>query len=103
MKPVVFTQYCLPDGRKQPITIDVDDRISDLASSLVARGVWFDIEILRTGDVSMSAERDDGGDVEVLAMFVVPNGPNIPNVVEWLVMWASRDIDIPIEDRDEVE
>jgi hypothetical protein len=82
-----FTQYLLPDGRRRSQWIDRPTDIEAMARELVARGCSFDIEILRTGDVSMTVQRESDDD-EVLAHEICVNGPTIPASVDTLVREA---------------
>lgn len=85
---IAFTQYLRPDGRRQPVSIDAAPEVEALAARLVEAGYVFEVEVLRTGQVSMDCSRP--GDDMPVAMEVVENGPNVPNAVARLVHEASR-------------
>lgn len=88
---VPFTQFLMPDGRTRKSWIRRTPEIGSVAHDLLSRGVRFEIEILQTRDVSMTAERDDAdGEVEVLAHRICENGPELPGVVDELVIAARR-------------
>lgn len=57
---IMFTEYVLPNGMKQPKEFNRSDRIEKMAEDLIEHGAYFDYEILRNGLVSMTAEMEDG-------------------------------------------
>ena len=80
---VPFTQYLRPDGRPIPVWIDRPDHIAERAREIIAAGFQFEIEILMTGDVSMTIHNvEDGEDV---AIEVCANGPDVVLAVDRLV------------------
>ena len=85
---IAFTQYLRPFGRRQSVSIDVPAEVEALASRLIAAGYVFEVEVLRTGHVSMDCSRP--GDDEPVAHEVVENGQNVPNAVARLVHDAAR-------------
>ena len=90
---MVFTQYLRPDGRPREQLFEASDEIEALARELHAAGVALECEVLMDGTVSLTAEReDDEGEVEQLAMELVPNGPGVPPAVEKLIRDAHRQI-----------
>ena len=85
MAGIPFTQYLLPDGRRRQIVYPVEDaELRAAADKLLRSGLHFDAEILRTGDVSLTAEDGDG----VVAIEIVPNGPEVPAAVMRLLASA---------------
>jgi hypothetical protein len=91
---ISFTQYLRPDGRRKEGGFDRPEEIEELAKGLQARGVYFDAEVLRTGQVSLTAEReDDDGEVDLLAIEVVANGPGIGQAVDRLIREAVRKLE----------
>lgn len=72
---VEFTEYVLPNGRKRSRAIRVDGEVTRCwAELLFERGVRFEMEVLRTGEASLTAEADDDeGETVVLACQLVPN------------------------------
>jgi hypothetical protein len=82
---IAFTQYLRPNGRAAPVSIDMSPETEALAAELGGAGYRFEIEVLRTGDVSMDCSR---GPDDVLAIEVVPNGPAVVEAVERLVVLA---------------
>jgi len=94
MNSIPFTQYLLPDGRTRPITIERPKEILDIAEGIIKEGVYFEAEMLRTGEVSLTAEYDDEeGEQETLAINICENGPGIGDIVDILVKEARRVLD----------
>lgn len=79
-----FTQYKLPFGRQEEITIDRPEEIETMARDITMRGYKFEIEVLTTGIVSMTVTDpdDDGGDV---AMELCQNNEQVLVKVDKLV------------------
>lgn len=90
MAGVEFVQYLLPDGRRTRVTIPMPPGTCRKAEELKAAGVRLEAEVLTTADVSFTAERDVAGEVEVLAIEVVPNGPQIHGAVMRLLEAAHK-------------
>lgn len=86
---IPFTQYKRPDGRAMPVTINRPAEIAGMARAFIERGGWFECEVLTTGEVSLTACREDGFDTEDIAIRVVPNGPAVPDAVDALVREAA--------------
>lgn len=98
---IKFTQYCLPDGRKKQIHLTCDDsECVRKAEALTDAGYELEIEILHTGEVSMTVERDCPvtGDREQLDHQVCSNGPAVPVHVKKLIDLAHAGL--PAGDRD---
>ena len=87
---IEFTQYMLPNGRTKLITIDIDEETGKIARVLQENGVRFEIEILTTGVISMTAEMNDN-DENLLAIELCPNGPGIEDVVTKLIATANKE------------
>jgi len=79
---IPFTQYLRPNGRARTIEIDRAPEIIKKARFLVSRFCSFEAEVLVTGECSFTCETTDG---EVLAIEVVPNGPEVLAAVDRLV------------------
>lgn len=84
--PIPFTQYLRPDGRMKEVTIDRPPDVERVALSMIELGCVFEIEMLASGEISMTCELDD----EVLAIEVVPNGPDVPAAVDRMVLSVAR-------------
>lgn len=81
MAAIEFTQYIMPYGRPQPVSIDRPDEIAAKAKAITDEGYRFECEVLSTGEVSLTVCDDDGDlDIEV-----VPNGPSVPEAVDRLI------------------
>ena len=87
---IAFTQYLMPDGRTKPVMIDRPEDIGLKAQKLAEAGCRFEIEMLRTGEISMSVEREPVNDDDdgVLAMEVCANGPDVPVRVDKMITAA---------------
>lgn len=90
MAGVEFIQYLRPGGRRTRVTIPMSPELCRKAEELKAAGVALEAEVLLTADVSFTAEREVAGEVEVLAIEVVPNGPQIHGAVSRLLEAAHK-------------
>lgn len=95
MANVPFIQYMLPDGRKKPVMIDRPDNIAAVADNIRSHGFRFEIEVLRTGLVSMTVSDDDGDYHQKICR----NGPAIPDAVDTLI--STFDLAAAIKQREE--
>lgn len=86
---IPFTQYLRPGGRKRAIEIDRSPEIEELAAEFMRRGGYFECEELSTGDVSLTACHPDCEEGDC-AIEIVPNGPEIEDAVDRLVLKAHR-------------
>ena len=73
MIEIPITPYCLLDGRQKIITRNVDDKYSDALGHINALECNVAMEILTTGEVSVTLEHEVGD----LFIEVVPNGPEV--------------------------
>jgi hypothetical protein len=84
-----FTQYLMPDGRKKEVSTERSPDIEAKAKTIREWGGEFEVEMLTTGDVSMTVEYDDDeGERQSLAHEIVVNGPLVPIAVDRLVETA---------------
>jgi hypothetical protein len=84
-----FTQYLRPDGRPVPVDVDRSAEVERRAEALSAADVRLEAEVLPTGEVSFTAEREDeDGEVESLASEIVQNGPAVLDAVDRLITTA---------------
>jgi hypothetical protein len=89
-----FIQYLRPDGRKKEVSIACSPEIEAKAAQVAAWGGEFEVEVLTTGDVSLTCEYDDAeGERQSLAHEVCQNGPEVPKVVKRLVETAIAAIE----------
>lgn len=96
---IPFTQFLMPDGRQVPVMISRPAEIEQQARAIIERGYTFEIEMLRTGEVSMEIikrvppfiDQDD----EVIASELCHNGPTageslgVPEAVDRMVKAAE--------------
>jgi hypothetical protein len=84
---IQFTQFLRPDGRQQKVGIDRPRPIEESALWLFENGCNFEIEVLRTGEVSIEvlSPEDDEGDRSTLAVEILENGPGVPEAVDRVV------------------
>lgn len=83
MPDIKFTQYLMPDGRKDPVLIDRPQPVYDKATQIVEAGYCLEIEMLQDySTISMTIARD--GDDH--AIKVVPNGPEVPKAVDEMIL-----------------
>lgn len=54
MRKIPFTQYKLPHGQPVGTWIFMHDDVCELADAIMALGYRFEVELLTTGEVSMS-------------------------------------------------
>jgi hypothetical protein len=85
-RPIPFTQYLRPSGRAAHYSITRAHEIGTKAHALLDQGVVFESELLQTGEVSLTAEIDEN----VLAIVVVPNGPEVGKAVDQLIEEAHK-------------
>ena len=91
MTTIPFTHYYLPNGRKELEHAPASEEAAALALDLIARGVHFDAEVLSTGMVSLTAEKDDEDDpVLAIKVFTQTSAEQVTAKVEELV----RDADL---------
>ena len=85
---VEFTQYLLPDGQKVSNPFLTTAKIGKLADDIIKAGYRFEVEILRTGDISativgkLSDSKEEEGDV---VMKVMPNNPFVGSKVDAMI------------------
>jgi hypothetical protein len=85
MMPIPFTQYHLPDGRRTEETISASPDIEMRAFAFIAKGGWFECEILSTGQVSFTACKRVKGESRDVAIEICDNGPAVIEAVNRLV------------------
>jgi len=82
MADIPFTQYLMPNGRKEPVTIDRPDDVAAKAQAIIDRGFRFECEMLSDySTVSLTiADDDDDHEIEV-----VRNGPDVPLAIDRMI------------------
>ena len=78
---IPFTQYLRPDGRKQPIEVEVFEETAAKAKVILDYGWAFEVEVLTTGQISMTVS--DGE--EDRAIELCANDPHINDTLKKLV------------------
>ena len=86
---IPFTQYIRPDGRKKATAFEVTGATAVVARELIGKGCRFEVEVLSTGEVSMTSTHDDSPDGRDLAIEVCENGPAIDDAIIRLVAWTE--------------
>lgn len=88
---IPFTQYFLPDGRAESVSIDMPEDIEEKARKLIEKGCHFDIEMLTTGMISMTCEKDD----ELLSISICNNDPSVLESVKYIIDVATERLSNP--------
>lgn len=87
-RSIRFTQYMLPNGRKETHYIERDGEILAKARKLEAAGFVFECEMLRDySTISFEVLHDEDGD-RSLAHKLVKNGPDVPATVDQMIVEA---------------
>lgn len=85
---IPFTQYKLPDGRKQEVFFSTTPEIEAQAQRFIKAGGRYECEILTTGEVSLTAEINnlyDDDESPHMCIQICKNGPDVIKKVEELV------------------
>ena len=94
MSEIEFTQFFMPNGRSKPTIITRPDAIGEHANCLIATGCRLEIEMLTTGQISMTVEKDnEDGEINLLAHKVCNNGPEVPENVDELLTDAIANLE----------
>lgn len=91
---IPFTQYLLPNGRMEVITIDMPEPVERAAQALIEAGCHFDAEILTTGLISLTCEEGE----DLLSIEVCENNEAVLKAVENLIREAAGLKEIPWDD-----
>lgn len=91
MSEIHFTQFLMPDGRQKDVIIDRSEETAKRADRLVSSGCRLEIEMLSTGQISMTVERDtEDGEIDLLSQKICKNGPQVPIMVDELLETADQ-------------
>jgi hypothetical protein len=82
---IPFTQYLRPDGRKRYVDIDMPAPIEHLALQFIEAGGRYEIEELRTGEVSLTAVFNVDDEDRDIAREICSNGPPVVHAVALIV------------------
>lgn len=83
MKAIPFTQYMMPNGRRQAVHIDRPDEISVRAEKIIERGYRFEVEMLsdfQTISLTIANDEDDH-EIEICQ-----NGPEVPDAIDRMIV-----------------
>jgi|SRR3989304_1089239 len=78
---IPFTQYMLPNGRREAVTIDRPEYIANKALRIIDAGYSFECEVLTTGEVSVTITGKNC-DVEIE---VCENGPPLMGAIDRMI------------------
>ena len=91
---VEFTQFMLPDGRREPTVItlpDPDGELDRAVCDIQDKGAVFECECLRVGNlISLTITDPEMGD---LFSELVENGPEVPVAVERMIRRAHAELE----------
>lgn len=76
-----FVQYMRPDGHQKLIYITIDEDYDRRANVILNEGFVFEIEVLTTGEVSMTISNDEAD----LFIEICENGPAVVEHVKKLI------------------
>lgn len=82
---IPFTQYLMPDGRKQAVDIERPEEIEKMAQDIINKGHRFECEMLgdyQTCSFTISAIDPNEPDV---AITLARNGPNVPIKIDEMI------------------
>jgi len=86
---ISFTQYLMPDGRQKEVFFESKEEQDDKVTALIEAGVSFEVEMLSTGEISLTAEYEGFGEGNMtLAHEICSNGPEVTAAVETLIKEA---------------
>ena len=85
---IKFTQYLLPHGDTKEIFIERPQPIEAIADKLIEMGCHFDAEILTTGMISITCEKED----DLLSIQLCSNGPGVEDAVDKLITSAEASL-----------
>lgn len=89
---IPFTQFVMPHGRERKGSFTRPEPICAVARAVIQAGARFEIEMLSTGDVSMTVEHPEYEDEDrgPVAIEVCANGPEVHETIDRLVMVAAQ-------------
>ena len=88
---ISFTQYLLPNGKRQPIQIERHAEIEAIATRFIDSGGRYECEVLRTGDVSFTAVKEINGEEQDVEIVLTQNHPDkVGPAVDKLVLLSRK-------------
>lgn len=91
---IEFTQFLMPNGRKDTVWIERPMEIVIKAKEIVNAGFSFECEMLTDYNTISLTIADDDGDY---AIKVVPNGPEVPEAIDRMILDFNPAIAKPLE------
>ena len=88
MEYIPFTQYLLPNGRRQQTQIFRPKEITDKAESIIEAGYRFESEVLTTDEVSLTIVGKNA-DLEIE---VCHNGPQVLDAIDRMICRFNFDL-----------
>lgn len=85
------TQYLRPDGRRRDSGFELPSEIKPLYDEMKKAGCWVEVEVLTTGEVSMTVF--DPAKEEAIDMSVTQNGPKVKDGLVFTIVWFSTAIE----------
>jgi hypothetical protein len=82
---VPFTQFILPNGRRETTYFETSEEVYTKAMKMIEAELSFEIELLRTGHVhaTITDHRTDIGDIKSV---VCNNGPDVVTKINDMIM-----------------
>ena len=86
---IPFTQYELPDGRRSDVFFrTVRKEVEEAAKALIQNDFGFDVETLRTGEVSATVF--DLNEDRNVAIVVAKKGPSLYLAIEEMILRTAK-------------
>ncbi len=86
---IPFIQYLLPNGHREYVEVCRSEEVETKAGQIIAAGFWFEVEMLRTGAVSVTITNDEDGDVAIEVAST--DGPEVLEAVDRMIMnWRPQ-------------
>lgn len=89
---IPFTQYLLPNGRRQRTEVDRPAEIEAIARRFIDAGGRYECEVLTTGQVILTAVMDLEGEPQDVEMEICGNGPKVMDATDRLVRNSIKHI-----------
>lgn len=86
---IPFIQYLLPNGLREYVEVNRSEDVETKAGQIIAAGFRFEVEILKTGAVSVTITNDEEGDVAIEV--IDTDGPEVLEAVDRMIMkWRPQ-------------
>lgn len=80
-----FAQYLRPNGRKSAVNAPCTKEIYDLGNTFLDKGGKYEVEVLTTGHISMTASYVVKGEPQDIAIEICDNNEAVHTALEKLV------------------